>query len=100
MRYCEHCHLLISGLQCPQCGNELLRSPDATDFCFIVEKEEMWARMFLEILKDNDIPSTNLSSVGAGMVIKAGVPNRIKVYVPYEKLDLAQELLRQAFPDD
>lgn len=100
MRYCENCHLLVSGLQCPGCGTDRLRNVKPTDFCFVTEKDEMWAKMFLEILKDNDIPYTQLSSVGAGLAIRAGVTDQIRIYVPYEKLDTALDLLKQAFPDD
>ena len=40
---------------------------------FLTEKEEMWARMLMEVLKDNGIPYAVESVYGAGLVLRGGM---------------------------
>lgn len=63
----------------------------------LVEKESMWAEMFIQVLKDNGIPCTSLPVHGAGFSIKTGIQDRLKVYVPTENLERAKELLEELF---
>lgn len=70
------------------------------DYEFLVEKESMWAEMLIRVLKDNDIPCTSLPVYGAGLVMKAGVQERLKIYVPAEKMTHAKELLDELFSED
>ena len=37
---------------------------------FLVEKDAMWAEMFMEILRNNHIPCTAFSSQDIGLAIK------------------------------
>ena len=45
----------------------------------LVEKEEMWARMLMQVLEDNDVPCASLPVFGAGFAIKKGAKERLKV---------------------
>lgn len=67
---------------------------------FLVEKEEMWAKMLMEVLKDNDIPCTALPRYGAGLTMKAGVKERLQVFVSSDCKSKAEELLNALFPKD
>ena len=69
-------------------------------FVILTEKEVMWAEMLMEVLKDNDIFCTAVPVVGAGFSMRTGTPERLKVYVPEEKLGEAEELLEELFPAD
>ena len=64
---------------------------------FLVEKDGMWARMFMEILGNNNIPCTFLPANGSGLAIRAGVQERLKIFVPAEKRAQAEELLEEFF---
>ena len=64
---------------------------------FLIEKEEMWAKMLVEILNDNGIPCVSRSVRGAGFVIKTGLPERLKIYVPGDKIERAAELANELF---
>lgn len=66
-------------------------------YVLLVEKEEMWAKMLMQVLEDNNIPCTALSVYGAGFTIKTGMQERLKVYVPSENLPQASELLQELF---
>ena len=66
-------------------------------FELLVEKEEMWARMLMQVLEDNDVPCASLPVFGAGFAIKTGAKERVKVYVPAEKLPQAKALLDELF---
>ena len=69
-------------------------------FELLTEKESMWAQMLMKVLKDNDIPCTALPVYGAGLVVKAGVQERMKVFVPSENLQQATELLHALFSEE
>ena len=66
-------------------------------YVFLVEKEEMWSRMLLQVLEDNDVPCTALPVYGAGFTIKTGTQERLKVYVPSEYLTQATALVEELF---
>ena len=66
----------------------------------LIEKEEMWAKMLMEVLLDNGIPCAARSVYGAGLVIRAGVQERLKVYVPKELFEQASELVNVLFSDE
>lgn len=68
-----------------------------TDYEFLTEKEAMWAEMLMEVLKDNDIPCASVPVYGAGLVLKTGARERLKVFVLAEKKPQAQELLNELF---
>lgn len=99
MKYCTHCKFVTQEAYCPNCGKGNLRTVEPGDYCFVTEKDEMWASMFLEILHDNGVSPIALPVFGAGVVMKGGVKERQRIYVPYEKLNQALDLLRETFPE-
>ena len=66
----------------------------------LVEKEEMWAQMLMQVLRDNDIPCTALPVHGGGFVLKTGMQDSLRVYVPADKLPQATDLLNELFPGE
>ncbi len=70
-----------------------------TDYEFLTEKETMWAEMLVQVLKDNGIPFTATPVYGAGLVMKAGMKERMKIYVPGENKAKAEEILEGLFPE-
>ena len=69
-------------------------------YVLLTEKEEMWAKMLMQVLNDNDVPCAALSVYGAGFTIKTGTHERLRVYVPSEKLSKATELFKELFSVD
>ena len=67
---------------------------------FLIEKEEMWAKMLMEVLQDNGIPCVSFSVHGAALVIKAGMQESLKVFVPKEYLEKAEELCDELFSSE
>ena len=67
------------------------------EYVLLAEKEEMWARMLLEVLEDNHVPCTVIPVHGAGFTIKTGTQERLKVYVPTRHRSQAAELLEALF---
>jgi len=67
------------------------------DFKLLTEKEAMWAEMLMEVLQDNDIPCASMPTYGAAMVIKTGMQEWLKVYVPADRFDQAAELMQLLF---
>ena len=70
------------------------------EFVLLTEKEAMWAEMLAEVLRDNDVPNTALPVLGAGFSMRTGTPERLRIYVPEDKLEAARELMEQLFPAD
>ena len=69
-------------------------------FALLVEKEEMWAQLLLQVLQDHDIPCVSIPVYGAGLVVRTGMQERLRVYVPEEKMQQAADLLQQLFSED
>jgi len=63
----------------------------------LLEKEEMWARMLLEVLEDNGIPCVSIPVYGAGLTIRSGAQEWLQIYVPWEFLPQAEELVQELF---
>lgn len=66
----------------------------------LVEKEEMWAKMLIQVLKDNNIPCVSIPVLGAGFVARTGIQERLKVHVPSDRIDEAKEILDELFPEN
>ena len=70
------------------------------DYVVLTEKEEMWAKMLMEVLQDNNIPCVTMPVYGAGFSLKTGKAENLRVFVPGANLPLAQELLEALFSAD
>ena len=70
-----------------------------TGYKFLAENDLMWAKMFMQILENHHIPCTALPVYGAGLAIRAGIQERLKILVPAEKTTDAKELLEEIFSD-
>lgn len=66
-------------------------------YVLLVEKEEMWAQMLMQVLEDHNVPCVALPVYGAGLAIKTGIQERLKVYVLSENLPQATDLLQALF---
>ncbi len=69
-------------------------------YVLLTEKEAMWAEMLVEVLKDNAILCTTIPVYGAGLAMKAGIKERLKVYVQQTDMEKAQDLLGALFAGD
>lgn len=69
-------------------------------FVVLTEKETMWAEMLLEVLGDHEIPYAQLPVLGAAFSMRTGTPERLRIYVPEDRLGQAQELMAELFPAD
>ena len=67
-------------------------------FELLVEKETMWAELLQQVLKDNDIQCVAIPVYGAGLSLKTGMQERLKIFVPFDCLARAKELLHELFP--
>ena len=66
-------------------------------YVLLTEKEEMWARMLLNVLEDHEIPCASLPVYGAGFAMRTGMQDSLQVFVPSEKLAPASELMQELF---
>ena len=70
------------------------------DYVLLAEKEEMWARMLMEVLEDNEISCASLPVMGIGLSMRVGVQDSLKVFVPAKDLQRASELLQELFSSE
>ena len=87
---------LCEILDC-QPGDLMEYVKDNDDYVFLVEKESMWAKMLEEVLKDNNIPCVTVPVLGAGLTLKTGMQERLKVLVPSKSKTQAEELMNELF---
>ncbi len=69
-------------------------------FVLLAEKEAMWAEMLIQVLQDNGIPHVAQSVFGAGFSLKTGTKEKLRIYVPAEHKEKAEELRFTLFPED
>lgn len=98
MNYCEKCKLAFEWDICPHCHSSKLRAPQSGDFCFLDERDVIFARMLLDMLRDNGIECFHQPVMGAALAMRTAPGNeRYRLYVPYEKLPEARELMEAYF---
>ena len=98
--YCPHCHILTVNTRCPICLSREGRQPKEDDYCFLTEKEKLWAPTVTDILGQNGIPFVTESVLGAGLSARMGSSfERVRIYVPYAHYDAALALERGFFSE-
>ena len=98
--YCPHCHILTINTRCPICLSREVREPRSGDYCFLTEKESLWAGAVTDLLRRNDIPFVTENVLGAGLSARLGSSfERVRIYVPFEQFETARELERGFFSD-
>ena len=96
--YCENCCILFAENRCPVCGNKKVRIPEPDDYCFLTEKEMIWAGMLEDVLKQNGIPYFTKQMLGAGLALKIGpMSERCRFYVPYSHFQESDDLVEAMF---
>jgi len=70
-----------------------------TGYGFLTEKEAMWAETLIQVLKKDHIDCVAVPVYGAGLVMKAGMRERLKIYVPNEDKARAEALRDQIFSE-
>lgn len=98
--YCPNCNLLLQSAVCPLCGNKATRAPLDEDFCYLTEKDAMWAASLAEIFENNSIPFVTKNTLGAGLTAKLGsAMERTLFFVPYSHYKEAQALEQEFFTE-
>lgn len=64
---------------------------------FLLEKDALWADICMQVLRENGIPCEAFPVNGAGMVIRGGMQERLRIFVPAEKLQEAATLMEDLF---
>ena len=68
-------------------------------YVILTEKEEIWAKMLMEVLEEHKIPHAAKSVYGAGLVIRTGLQERLTVYVPAEYYEQSKGLTEALFAE-
>lgn len=100
MYYCERCHWLNVKDICENCHTKSLREVHQDDYCFLVEKEMLWAEALKEILDNHEIPYVCESIHGSAMALRvAPLREDFQFYVPYKYYLKAKELIEKMFQE-
>lgn len=96
--YCPNCHILLKGSRCAVCGSREIRAPRGEDYCYLTEKEVLWAEALKDVLTENRIPFATKNSLGAGLAAKIGPAlERVRFFVPYAHYEQARLLEKEFF---
>lgn len=99
--FCEKCNIIFEANYCPICGSKNVRKPVPDDLCFLTEKEMPWSGMIEDVLHQNKVPVLSKSTIGAGMAVRTGsMFEKYRIYVRYEDLQKAIEIVKQLFSSD
>ena len=100
MLYCEKCNSLTGGDRCPVCGGAL-RQPETNDYILFAVREQMWAEMFIDALRDNGVDAASKPVMDAGLTAKLGMlGEELQIYIPYGSVSLANEISDLMFGED
>ena len=67
---------------------------------FLVEKDAVWADILMQELKANNIPCVAFPVYGAGMVLRGGAQERMKIHVPEHLKAQAEGIMEDLFADN
>ena len=67
------------------------------DYELLAELETIWAEMLVQVLKDNAISYTAIPVYGAGLTLRAGLKERMRIYVPSQSKAKAVDILDELF---
>ena len=98
--YCEDCMHIVDAEPCPICGESNVRETRQDDVCHLIQVLPLWGKPVEDLLNQSGIPHLRKSSLGAGMVMKAGAfLEEIRFYVRYGDLLRARETIAGLFPE-
>lgn len=98
VRYCPNCHALVHAMRCPNCDRRWLEPPAPEDFCFLTEKDGLWAGILEDCLRQNAIPYLTQGTLGAGLTAKLGtIREKTKFFVRYAYYDQSKDLENELF---
>lgn len=99
-RYCPICHLVVEDTRCPRCGRRWLEEPKPEDYCFLAEKDALWAGVLEDCLRRSGIAYLTQNVLGAGLTSKMGTMlETVKFYVRFSDYAQAQQLLEGLFSE-
>lgn len=71
-----------------------------SEYELLCEKDAMWAETLIQVLNNNQIPCVSLPVYGAGLVMKTGMRERLKIYVMKKDKQAAEDLVQQLFSEE
>ena len=96
--FCPRCSAITDEKRCPSCGNKALREAESFDYCYLTEKDPMWAGMLSDLLRQSGIQFITKDEFGAAMAAKFGRQmERTRFYVPFEHFEEAKALVAEFF---
>lgn len=98
MYFCPNCNVLTEQTRCRVCGSREVRLPGQEDYCYLTEKQTIWAAALEDLLADHGILCITKNTLGAGLAAKIGpAMERVRFYVPYARYEEAKELEQEFF---
>ena len=96
--YCPNCHTLVRGTRCPVCDKKWLEPPKGEDYCYLTEKDIVWAGVLEDCLRQNGIPYLTQNTLGSGLTAKMGtLMESVRFFVRYAYFEKAKLLEEELF---
>lgn len=98
MKYCNQCHHIFEDHICPYCQSKSVRDVQGDDYCFLIEKQYIWANMIKEYLDKANIPYICHQDMGSALALKVGpMLENYSFYVPYNHYTQAKNMVDEMF---
>ena len=96
--YCPNCHTLVRSIRCPVCDKKWLEPPKGEDYCYLTEKDIVWAGVLEDCLRQNGIPYLTQNTLGSGLTAKMGtLMESVRFFVRYAYFEKAKLLEEELF---
>lgn len=100
MYFCEKCATLNEDKICKNCGNKFLKPIEKDDYCFLTEKELIYAEMLKELLDNYHIPYICEPIMGVGLALKVGIMREsYQFFVPYQYYEECLKIVNGRFKE-
>ena len=91
---------LNKGMICKNCGHKLLKPIKKDDYCFLTEKEMIYAEMLKEVLDNYHIPYICEPFMGVGLALKVSIMREsYQFFVPYQYYDESLKIVNEKFKE-
>lgn len=70
------------------------------EYELLIEKEEIWANMYVQLLEQNGIKCKVVPVNGIGLSMKTGVQDFFKIYVLSSNKEKAKHIIKKNFKEN
>lgn len=67
------------------------------EYELLIEKEEIWTKMYVQLLEQNGIKCMLIPVNGMGLSMKTGIQDFLRIYVLSSDIEKAKHIMKESF---